>query len=106
MSSIYLRGGLPQPFAGTAVAASARQFAIPGGVTNHLYVENLSDVTDLLIYFNKADADAGINGIVIPMKLGTPGNPFDLPVETGCIWLQSVGPLDVSFRVLALVRRG
>lgn len=107
-ASIYLRGGQPLVVSGTAKAsptALEQHWPWTKGSSNWLYFQNLDPSSQITLYFHQEDADAEINGVIVPAGLGTPGNPLSLPIEAGCFWLRS-SPNDAAFACLVLLRRG
>lgn len=107
MSAVYLRGGIPVLVTGVAPgnASDMACFRFPGGITNHIAISNLDELTDMLVSFTPADAAAGV-GFPIPAKPGSCGNPLELPAEVGPFWVRSAGAGPVNFRAIGCLRRG
>lgn len=107
MSAIYLRGGIPVIVTGVAPGnvSPMAEFRFKGGISNHIAISNLDEVTDMLVCFTPEDAAAGI-GFPIPAKPGSCGNPLELPAEVGPFFVRSAGPGPVNFRAIGCLRRG
>lgn len=106
MGAPYLRGGIPRTLGGTAPTAAPAMFEVPGGISNYFAITNLDEATNLLVWFDPPSAVPAPASFLIPAKPGSCGNPLQIPAEVGPFWVQSAGPGDILFSVIACIRRG
>lgn len=99
---VQIKGGIPVMVAGTAPATS-QKWEWQGGYSNHIIIQNLSAVEDILISFTAEDSAAD-RGILIPPTVGAPGNPLAIPVEASFFYTKASGA--AAFNALVLLRRG
>lgn len=99
----YIRGGLPVVLNGTATVTPQR-FDWRLGVSNAIFFQNLDTTNDIYLYLSEADKDAA-RYVLVPATIGTPGNPFSMPLELGEIWVASAAAT-AAFQAVLAVRRG
>jgi hypothetical protein len=93
----FIRGGRPTHVNGTTGAATVEKWAIKGGPTLGLMVNNHGAV-DLEVFLTKEAADTGAGaGVLIGASFG-----LDIGCEVIEFWTRSAVP--VAFRAVALCR--
>lgn len=109
MSIMTVRGGIPWVLRDAAVPIAGRIVNLPF-LIQYLTIRNKGAVVARL-YFTKADLDAGINYVDIPVASATyPYGEWSGPVETAMgdhsdLWIAGVGAV-ASLELVAFQRRG
>lgn len=85
---VAFAGGTPgSPINDVTAVSTVEEWPL-GGKTTFIIFQNMDNLTDVVVSFSQADADAGV-GVVVPHGVGAFGNPLQLPIGVSSLWTKA-----------------